>query len=124
MQHKTIAIIGASADRSKFGNKAVRAYLQQGYAVYPVNPRGGTIEGLLVYASILDVPVVPDQVSFYVPPDRGLEVIEDVAAKGVKRVWLNPGSESKELLDKAADLGMETVVACSILGVGMSPTDL
>ena len=53
MNSKTVAILGASADRSKFGNQSVRAHLQQGYVVYPVNPKGGEIEGQTVYRRIV-----------------------------------------------------------------------
>ncbi len=67
---KTVAIIGASNDRSKYGNKAVRAYLQQGYTVYPVNLNQPEIEGLPAFKSIRDVPVRPQRISVYVPPSR------------------------------------------------------
>jgi predicted CoA-binding protein len=120
----SIAVIGASTDRSKYGNKAVRAYLRQGYTVYPVNPGADEVEGLKAYPSVRDLPETPDQATFYVPPEVGLKVIEDVAAAGIRRVWFNPGSESPELLRRAAELGLETVVACSILGVGEDPSDL
>lgn len=123
-QTNSIAIIGASADRSKYGNKAVRAYQQRGFKVYPINPKGGEIEGEKAYASILDLPETPDQASFYVPPAVGLKAIEDVAAKGIKRVWLNPGADSGELIAKATSLGVEPIVACSILAVDMQPDEL
>ena len=60
---KTVAIIGASNDRSKYGNKSVRAHLGHGYQVFPVNPREAQIEGLLAYKSITDVPVRPERIS-------------------------------------------------------------
>ncbi len=65
---KTVAIIGASSNREKFGNKAVRAFHQQGYTVYPVNPKETSIEGLPTFASIRDVPVRPELISIYLPP--------------------------------------------------------
>ena len=58
MTKPTIAIVGASSDPSKFGHKAVKAYLQQGYDVYPINPKGGEIAGCTVYTSLADIPVV------------------------------------------------------------------
>src|SRR5262249_27436044 len=118
----SIAIIGASTQRSKFGNKAVRAYAQQGYDVYPVHPRAGTIEGLPVYHSIRDVPVSTlDRVSIYLPPEIGLEVINDVAAKPSREVWLNPGAESEALITRARELGLNVVLGCSIVDIGVSP---
>jgi len=125
MPQPTVAIIGASADRSKFGNKSVRAHQAQGYEVYPINPKGGEIEGLQAYASIGDVPVERlDRVSLYVPPAVGLSLVETIAAKGCDELWLNPGSESDELAAKARELGLNPVIACSIVDVGISPHDL
>jgi len=120
----TVAVIGASNDRNKFGNKAVRAFRQQGYTVYPVNPREAGIEGIPAYKSILDVPVRPRMVSVYLPPPVVLEVLPDIAAKGCDELWLNPGTESDEVLAEAKRLGLNVIQACSIVGVGLSPATL
>lgn len=122
MSKPTVAILGASADRSKFGNKSVRAHLQQGYDVYPVNPRGGEIEGLTVYTSLADVPVERlTRISVYLPPHIGLKTLDEVAAKGCDELWLNPGSDSDEVVAKARELGLEPIIACSIVESGASP---
>lgn len=121
---KTVAIIGASRDRGKFGNKAVRAFRQQGYTVYPVNPRETEIEEIPAYKSIQDVPVRPDMISVYVPPPVLLKLLPDIAARGCKELWLNPGTESDEVLAEAERLGLPVIQACSIVGVGMSPERL
>ncbi|MFN4259247.1 MAG: CoA-binding protein [Gemmataceae bacterium] len=121
----TIAILGASANRSKYGNRAVRAYARLGYQVFPIHPREETIEGHPVYRSVLDVPAAAlDKVSFYVPPTIGLLLIDDVARKPVREVWFNPGAESAELIERARQLGLNVIVACSIVAVGISPYDL
>src|SRR3954464_3968799 len=73
---KVVAVIGASNDRHKFGNRAVRAYQRQGYTVIPINPHEKEIEGLKAYASVLDVPGPIDMASFYVHPEIGETVIE------------------------------------------------
>src|ERR1700759_4485057 len=121
---KTIAIIGASADRSKYGNKAVRAFQQQGYAVYPVNPKESEIEGLPAFKSIRDVPVRPQMISVYLPPPVLLKVLPDIAARGCDELWLNPGTESDEVLAEAERLGLNVIQACSIVGLGVSPSEL
>ena len=118
---KTIAILGASSDRQKFGNKAVRAFRQQGYQVYPVNPRETAIEGLPAFRSITEVPVRPQLISVYLPPPVLLKVLPDIAARGCDELWLNPGTGSDEVLAEAGRLGLNTIQACSIVGVGMSP---
>lgn len=124
MAKPTVAVIGASNDRAKFGNKAVRAYVAQGYDVYPVNPRETTVERLRCYPSVLDVPAELDRITVYVPPAVGIKLLDEIAAKGAAEVWFNPGAESDELIARAAKLGLEPIVACSILGVGLNPDGL
>jgi predicted CoA-binding protein len=119
---KTVAVIGASADRHKFGNIAVRAFLQAGYRVIPINPNESVVEGLRTYPSVLDVAEPIEMATVYVPPDVGERVIEDVARKGIKEVWLNPGAESPPLVAKARALGLTPIQACSIIGIGLSPS--
>lgn len=121
---KTVAVLGASADRSKFGNKAVRAFVRQGFQVFPVNPRESTIEGLPAHATIRDLPQRPDLVSVYLPPALLLKLLPDIAARGCDELWLNPGTESPEVLTTAESLGLNVIQACSILGVGLSPEGL
>ena len=121
---KTIAIIGASTDRAKFGNKAVRAFQQQGYRVFPVNPKEETVEGLPAFKSIAEVPVRPQMISVYLPPAVLLKVLPDIAAKGCDELWLNPGTESDVVLAEAERLKLNVVQACSIVGVGVSPAAL
>jgi len=77
---KKVAVLGASTDRGKFGNKAVRAFLNQGYRVFPVNPRGGEIEGLPVSTSIGELLEKPDIVSVYLPPHVLLGQLDAIAA--------------------------------------------
>ncbi|HXT57550.1 MAG TPA: CoA-binding protein [Pirellulales bacterium] len=123
MPKPSVAILGASADRSKFGNKAIRAHLQQGYDVYPVNPKGGEIEGLAVSKSLAEVPVERlDRISVYLPPKIGLAMLDEIAAKGCDELWLNPGSESDELVEKAQSMGLEPIQACSIVALGVRPS--
>jgi predicted CoA-binding protein len=121
---KVVAVIGASSNRSKFGNRAVRAFQQQGYTVIPVNPHEREVEGLKAYASVLDVPGPIDMASFYVPPDVGEQVIEEIARKGITEVWLNPGAESDELIARARALQIQPIVACSVVAIGRDPYQL
>jgi uncharacterized protein len=121
---KTVAVIGASSDRAKFGNKAVRAFMKQGYEVFPVNPTATEIEGLSVFRSIADVPVRPELVTVYLPPNITLTLLSEIEAKGCDELWLNPGSESEEVLAEAERLGLNVIQACSIVGVGISPREL
>jgi predicted CoA-binding protein len=121
---QVVAVIGASSDRAKFGNKAVRAFRQQGYTVVPIHPRETEVEGLKAYASVIDVPGPIDMASMYLPPALGEKVLEDLARKGVREVWLNPGADSPALVEKARALGLSPIVACSIRGIGEDPSEL
>jgi len=121
---KVVAVIGASNNRRKFGNRALRAYRDQGYTVVPINPREAEVEGLKAYASVLDVPGPIDMASFYVPPEIGEEIIGDIARKQIAEVWLNPGAESDELIARARALSIKPIVACSIVALGRNPYSL
>jgi uncharacterized protein len=118
---RVVAVIGASNDRRKFGNKAVRAFARQGYDVKPVNPKAAMVEGLTAYASIVDIPGAIDVVTVYVPPEIGERLLPDIASKHPAELWINPGAESDALLARAQALGLEPVVACSIIGHGENP---
>lgn len=117
-----VMVIGASSNRSKFGNKAVRAYLRQGHEVLPVNPNEETVEGLRCYATIAEVPGPIDRATIYVPPQVGAPMMAQLAARGdVAEVWLNPGAESPEVLAAAERAGIEPIQACSIVDIGERP---
>ena len=119
----SIAIIGASNDVKKFGHAAVLAFLDAGWTVYPVNPREQQIAGLPVFASIVDVPKPLDWLSIYVPPNVGLTLLQDLQRAGAKQIWLNPGTESDELLQAAKTLSLPMITACSIRAIGKNPAN-
>ncbi|HWF86176.1 MAG TPA: CoA-binding protein [Vicinamibacterales bacterium] len=118
---KIVAVIGASSDRRKFGNRAVRAFRQQGYTVIPINPHAALVEGLKAYASVLDVPGPIDMASVYLPPDAGVLVMDEIAKKQIPEVWLNPGADGDDVIARARALDMKPIVACSIIAIGEDP---
>lgn len=121
---KTVAVIGAGADPTRYANKSVRAHLKAGYTVFPVHPRVTTVEGLSVFRSIRDVPMPLDRVSVYIPPGALLQILPDIAAKKPREVFLNPGTESPAVLDAARALGLNVIQACSIVDLGYAPPAL
>ena len=118
---KTVAVIGASTDRRKFGNKALRAFTQAGYRTIPITPNHDQVEGQPAYATVLEVPDTIDMATVYVPPDVGETLLEGIAQKGIAEVWFNPGAATPRLISRARALGIHTIEACSIVGIGMSP---
>ncbi len=119
-----IAIVGASGDRGKFGNKAVRAFSKKGYKVFPVNLHEEEVEGMKAYNSLKEIPEKPDEIIFYVPPEIGIALLNEVLGAGLQSVTLPPGSESKNLIEKAKELGIKPKLTCPIQGLGINPNKL
>jgi predicted CoA-binding protein len=122
MGKPTVAILGASADRRKFGNKSLRAHLRAGYDVYPVNPYADVVEGHPAYARLADVPVALDRISVYVPPQVGMTLLDEIAEAKAGEVYFNPGSKTPELLRQARARGINAIADCSIVALGLSPS--
>ena len=118
---KTVAVIGASGDRHKYGNKALRAFEKRGYTVIPVNTHESQVEGHRAYRSVLAIPVSIDMATVYVPAASGLLVMEELARKGVPEVWLNPGADDLRVVARGRGLGLNIIQACSIIAIGESP---
>ena len=118
---KVIAIVGASSNRHKFGNKALRAFRDEGYTVLAINPNEAEVEGIKTYPSVLDVPHAIDMASVYVPPEIGQGLLAEFEKKQIAEIWLNPGAESDELLAEARKRKLNVIAACSIVGIGRSP---
>jgi len=122
-ERKSIIIVGASSNRGKFANKAVRAYRDLGWTVYPVHPSEKVVEGIPCYASVSDIPGTASTMSLYLPPEAGLGVIDHASAKGVRDIFVNPGAGSPELVERIRELGMNPIEACSILAAGKRPQE-
>jgi predicted CoA-binding protein len=124
MSNPTVAILGASTDRAKFGNKSVRAHLRAGYDVYPVNPKATSIEDCQAFPTLGEIPVDRlDRISVYLPPTVGMSVLPEIAAAQAAEVWFNPGSATGALLDEARELGINVISGCSIVDLGLSPRE-
>jgi len=119
---KTVAVVGASSDRNKFGNKAMRAFQAEGYTVVPVNPNETMVEGVPAYASVLDVPGPIDMATVYVQPEVAMGLLAEFERKQIPEIWINPGAESDGLMEEAARRKLNVIYACSIVGIGQSPS--
>ncbi len=95
MDQKRFAVVGATDNPDKYGNRIVKNLRDRGYEVYPVNPKLEKVEGLRCYPSIVEVPVRVDVVDFVVPPKATEEILKQCKDLGLDRIWLQPGSESE-----------------------------
>jgi predicted CoA-binding protein len=118
---KTIAVVGASSDRRKFGNKALRAFRAEGHTVIPINPNEREVEGLTTYGSVLDVPGAIDMATVYVQPEVAETLLDEFVQKQIPEVWFNPGSDSDAVMDEARKRKLNAIFACSIMAAGRSP---
>lgn len=119
---KRVAVLGASSDRRKFGNKSLRAHRQAGWEVVPVTRSGEEVEGIAGFRKLADVPGELDRVTVYLPPPVTLEVLPEIATADPDEVWLNPGSADEAVVERARELGLPVVEGCSIVDLGLSPS--
>lgn len=115
------AVVGATSDRSKYGNKVLRCYLQNGKSpVYPINPRATEIEGLRAYPDLGATPEPARAVSIITPPKISASTVEEAARLGIAHLWLQPGAESPEVLALAAERGLEPIAGgpCILVVLG------
>ena len=115
-ENTSIALIGASNDRNKYGNKIYRDLRNKGYNVTPINPKEEKIEGDRAYSSIEEMKELPDIANFVVPPPVAIRIAQNITNLGIKHLWFQPGSESKELEDwlKNTD-GIEYLINACIM---------
>ncbi len=109
------AVVGASQDRTKYGNKVVRVFLQNGRRVFAVNPKETAIEGVPCYPDLASLPEPVHGVSIVTPPAVTEKIVEQAAAAGIKYVWMQPGAESPPALRRAEELGLVAIAGGSCL---------
>lgn len=112
---KVWAVVGVSADQSKFGYKVYKRLLASGYTVYPVNPKLKELEGRQVYPDLSSLPEVPDVVNCVVPPAVTAAIVPLCAEQGIKYLWLQPGAECNEALELANEHSVVAERACVLV---------
>lgn len=98
-KNNVFAVVGVSLNPDKYGHKVYFDLLKAGYQVYPIHPDNGKIGGRKRYSSLDVLPRRPDVVSVVVPPKIALNIVKECYKLGINKVWLQPGSESKEIID-------------------------
>lgn len=109
LEKKVFAVAGASADREKYGNKTLRAYLQNDMVVYPINPRAEQIEGVKVVADVASLPDGVEALSIVTPPPVTLKVVEAALERGIRWFWMQPGAENDEAISLAEEAGASVI---------------
>jgi uncharacterized protein len=126
------AVVGASRDRDKYGNKVLRAYLQRQRAVYPVNPSADVVEGLAAFPDLASLPQTVHGLSIVTPPRVTEQVVTQAARLGIRHIWMQPGSENDRAVELAQQAGMNVIWGgpCILVAMrfheevpGMGPTE-
>lgn len=106
---KNIAVVGVSRNNKKFGNVIYKELKKKGYRVYPVNPNLAEIEGDTCYPNLANVPVKLDAVVINVPPQQTEKVVEDINEAGIKKVWMQQGSQSDAAVEYCKKNGINVI---------------
>lgn len=117
LRMKTWAVVGAHHDPARYGYRIFRVLMDRGYRVYPIHPQLKEIDGVEVYKSLQDLPETPDVVDMVVNPNKGIKVMEDIRDKGIRYVWMQPGTRSQEIRDFAGENGIELIEDCVLVRV-------
>ncbi|MEM7306084.1 MAG: CoA-binding protein [Planctomycetota bacterium] len=115
------AVAGASTDRAKYGNKVLRAYLQdEREPVYPLNPRASEVEGLTAYPDLASLPATPRSLSVITPPPVTEALVAEAHAAGVQHVWMQPGAESDAAVAFCEEHGLGVIAGgpCLLVVLG------
>lgn len=112
---KTFAVLGVNQDPESYANLIVKKLREKNKTAYPINPKYSTLFGEPVYEDLEKAPSVPEVVVFVVNPSIGIRYLDSIKDLGIKAIWLQPGTISIELLDKAKSLGIPIVEACVLV---------
>ena len=111
----SFGVVGASADRNKYGNKVFRCYQMNGREVIPVNPKESIIEGVATVATVSELPDDVQSISIITPPHVTEKVVAEAIAKGIKNIWMQPGAESPTAVALCREKGINVIADGSCL---------
>lgn len=114
------AVVGASTNRAKYGNKILRCYQQAGRVAIPVNPRADEIEGVRCYPDLAAIPESVHGVSVITPSRISEDVVIQCGELGIQHIWMQPGAESPRCIDLAEERGISLIpgTACLLVVLG------
>jgi uncharacterized protein len=109
ISQKNLAVVGVSRSGNKFGNSAYRELKIKGYTVFPIHPEASTLEGDPAYKDFASLPAKVDGLLVVVPPAQTEKVVREAAAAGIKRIWMQQGSESEAAVKFCQENGISEV---------------
>ncbi len=117
---KSFAVVGASQDRAKYGNKVLRCYQQHGLPVVGVHPKLTEVEGVPCHPSLKAIPGPARAVSVVAPPAAAAQIVADAIAAGVKHLWFQPGAEEAAAIAAAREAGLSVIAdgPCVLVALG------
>ncbi len=115
LTQRTLAVVGASRDANKFGNKVFRDLIAKGYQVFPINPNADVVEGKRCYPDLNALPHAVDGIVLVVPPAETEKVVHEAAEVGIRRVWMQQGAESGVAIRFCEEHGIDVVYGECIL---------
>jgi predicted CoA-binding protein len=120
LESPAYGVVGASRHRHKYGNKVLRCYQQHGREVYAVNPTETDVEGATTFKSVSELPDDVQALSIITPPPVTERIVREAAAKGIKKLWMQPGAESAAAIDLAEELGVSVIAGgpCLLVVLG------
>ncbi len=125
LQTGPYAVVGASNDRSKYGNKVLRCYLQHDLKAYPINPGAAVIEGQRAFPDLAALPEPVARISVITPPEVTEKIVADAADSGIEYIWMQPGAESEAAVDEAGRAGIGVISGgpCLLVVLGYTERD-
>lgn len=122
LKAEAFGVVGASEDRSKYGNKVLRCYLQNKKTAIPVNPKVAVVEGIATVASVADLPDNVQSISVITPPAVTEKVVEAAIVRGITNIWMQPGAESEAAVAACKAAGVNVIAdhSCLLVVMGYS----
>lgn len=120
LSSKAFGVVGASANRDKYGNKVLRCYMQNNKKVYPVNPNEMKIEGIDSYHSVNELPSEVESISIITPPQRTEEIVKEAIKHGIKNIWMQPGAENQSAIQYCIENNINVIAGgpCILVQLG------
>ncbi|MBF0106895.1 MAG: CoA-binding protein [Deltaproteobacteria bacterium] len=117
LKSSSFAVVGASQNRAKYGNKVLRVYMQNNLKVYPINPKEDSIEGLTCLKEISELPADTQSISVITPPAVTEKVVEAAHKKGIKNIWMQPGAESTRAINLCKEFNINCIAdgSCALV---------